>query len=379
MNRFDIHVNLGSFPGSKKGKQQRYISPQEMDEYFTSHNITHSLVLYNRDEYELLRELGTITKTKIYGVQCVMGIDKDNPTDENNLPVWDINTEGRSFKTGGYCYGIKIASNRGWWIRDEKVDSGIDYHNPIVDSIFSSLPKDSIVSMHTQGSTVTNPQRNDGPKTMLNYGAKYRELKFIINHCGDYGPALRVSRPGKEPNFWKYNGESFLRYINHRARVVESLTYTELGHNLFGDMSCYTYSKGEVASHNYYTMWTVGSDFPFSENLPLNYSTERENFLKWTDFIPDDNAVRFFESTHEELVQWCHERCDDSRATVNKHRKKRREERKREELTDVEQRMIIGRVDHIVDEKIIPYYEEYTSETHKQEFKDLLTDAIKYI
>ncbi len=124
MNRFDIHVNLGSFPGSKKGKQQRYISPQEMDEYFTSHNITHSLVLYNRDEYELLRELGTITKTKIYGVQCVMGIDKENPTDITKPFILDMGKE--------YVYGIKIASERGWWTDGTDVWSGIDYTDKYV-------------------------------------------------------------------------------------------------------------------------------------------------------------------------------------------------------------------------------------------------------
>lgn len=333
MNRFDIHVNLGAFPGSRKGKQQRYISPQEMNEYFLTHNITHSLVLYNRDEYNLLKELGDLTKTKIYGVQCVMGKDRDNPTDENNLPVWDVNIEGRSFKSGGYCYGVKFASARGWWLRNGEVTSGLDYTTQVVKTILQSLPEEAVVSMHTQGTTKGDPY--DSPRVMNFLAGKNRTLKFIVNHMGDYGPSLRVARPGKEPDFWKYDGESYLRWTSHRPNVASALWYCEQAFNMFGDMSCFTYDKGFLVSQRKYHMWTVGSDFPFTEKM-CSYTQEREQFSKWVDDMNDDNAVRFFESSMDELLQWSHDRNDVIRIENNEYKKQKRDERKLREDTSGE-------------------------------------------
>jgi hypothetical protein len=377
MNRFDIHVNLGSFPGSKRGKKQRFISPKEMDEYFISHGITHSLVLYNRDEYELLRELGSISKTKIYGVQTVMGPTKENPTDESNLPTLDINIEGRSYTTGGYCYGIKLASNRGWWLRDGEVTSGIDYMSKTVDSIVSQVPKNSIVSMHTQGSV--KPIQSDSPKNILHYAFRYPNLKFILNHCGDYGPALQVSRPSTKGDFFKSNGSFYKRFISHSPVVKEGLEYCQHTYNIFGDMSCYTSQKGWIVKDDEYTQWAVGSDFPFSENFGIEYTSERNNFQKWTLTIPDNNAVKFFESNIEELIEWCHERNLRHNELGREHRKKikmLKTEKEEPGIHHQEERMIIGRVDYITDEIVYDYFEEYALQEHKDTFKNYLSQAI---
>jgi hypothetical protein len=323
--KFDIHVNLGAFPGSRKAKVQRYISPKEMDEYFRTHKITHSLVLYNRDEYDLLKELGEITDTKIYGVQSVMGPTKEEPTDEDNLPELDVNIEGRSFLSGGYCYGVKIASNRGWWIRNEEVTSGLDYSTPVMKRILSQLPKGAIASIHTQGTTKGNPY--DGPRMINWLGGKFRDVKFIMNHLGDYGPSLRTARPGIKTGFFKQDGEAYLRWTSHRPVVESGLWICEQSFNIFGDTSCFTYDKAYLVSTRKYEMWTVGSDFPFTEKM-CSYTQEREQFKKWVDDLNDNNAVRFFESSMDELLEWSHQRNEKVRLEALDIKKKRRDERK---------------------------------------------------
>ena len=380
MIRFDIHVNLGSFSGSKKGKQQRYISPKEMNEYFITHKITHALVLYNRDEYHLLKELGDMSDTKVYGVQTIMGPTKEDPTDENNLPILDVNHSDKSFLWGNYCYGVKIASNRGWWLRDGEVTSGIDYMTSTVDKIISMVPDNGICSIHTQGTV--KAVVSDGPKNILHYSFKYPKVKFIMNHCGDYGPALQVSRPSAKGDFFKSNGQFYKRFISHQPRVKEGLDYCEHTYNIFGDMSCYTTQKGWIVKDDEYNQWCVGSDFPFSENFGINYTAERDYFEKWTVNIPDDNAVRFFESSIDELIEWCHERNLDYNEQGRKHRqiiKEYKQERELFQLQPEEERLLIGRVDHIMDEVIMDYYLQYEDSKYKHHFKKLLTQAISEI
>ena len=98
--RFDMHVNLRAFPASRRGKQQRDITPQEMADYFKEHNVTHALVLYNRDDYAELDQLASLTDTKCYGVQCIFGPTREEPTDLNSTFELDVNIEGRSFLSG---------------------------------------------------------------------------------------------------------------------------------------------------------------------------------------------------------------------------------------------------------------------------------------
>lgn len=282
MTRFDIHVNLGSFPGSKKGKQQRYISPKEMAEYFRTHNITHSLVLYNRDEYELLRELGKITETKVYGVQCVMGT-QESPTDITKPFDFDIGKE--------FVSGIKIASERGWWTDGEEVWSGINYTDKYIVKLLKQLPDNTLISLHTQGTT--NINNTATPMTILNLSKKFRKLKFVMNHGGDYGPALQVAKPSKKRFV---NGEgvtNYYRNVSHRMIIESGLICSEFLPNVFIDSSCWTYPKGLVYKN--YSQWCVGSDFPFSESFGINYTSERKKFEKITN-IPDDKGVYFFET-----------------------------------------------------------------------------------
>jgi len=302
-HRFDIHVNLGAFPSSKRGKQARFISPKEMNEFFLSQEITHALVLYNNDEYELLRELGRLTETKIYGVQNIMGRE-DNPT--NIKKPFELHT-GRE-----YVYGVKIASNRGWWTDGVEKWAGCDYNDPYVQKIFKQLPKNSIVSAHTQGTA--NTKNIATPLWFATMSTKYPHLKFIMNHGGDYGPALQVSRPSDKQRHKDNYVQLLNRHTNHKAIVLQGIELAEGLHNVFVDSSCYSVIKGLY--YRDYTQWCVGSDFPFAENFGVDYKEQRFLFEK-ANTIPDDQAVWFFESDVDELFEVKSKRTRDAIVKYN--------------------------------------------------------------
>lgn len=317
MNRFDIHVNLRAFAGSRRGKQQRDVTPEDMAQYFETHSITHSLVLYNRDDYKDLEKLSTLTSTKIYGVQCMFGPTQEDPTDIDTIPELDVNVEGRSFLSGGHCYGVKFASERGWWKRGDEVQSGMCYNkDKIVRKVLDQLPKNAIVSMHTQGTS--KPDNTSRPMMLTVLATKYTHLKFIINHTGDYGPSATIAKPSVKRIL---NGEgmsNLLRHVSHRMIIRGGLEATQWYHNLFGDMSCCTPVKAYMAKD--YDQWCAGSDYPFSENFDINYTNERKMFEKCTD-IPDDNAVHFFETDIDQLMterlEWHQEYFDNQKEFRN--------------------------------------------------------------
>lgn len=287
MTRFDIHVNLGQFPCSRKGKSPKYVSPKDMYEYFLRQNITHALVLYNRDEYHLLEELISYTDTKVYGVQCIMGT-KYSPTDITKPFKFDLGKEG--------VVGIKIASERGWWTNGKEVWSGINYTDKYITKLLKQLPDNTVVSLHTQGTT--NINNTATPMTILNLSKKFRQLKFVMNHGGDYGPALQVAKPSKKRFV---NGEgvtNYYRNVSHRMIIESGLICSEFLPNVFIDSSCWTYPKGLVYKN--YSQWCVGSDFPFSEGFGIDYRSERKKFEK-SSTIPDDKGVYFF-NTHIDKI-----------------------------------------------------------------------------
>jgi hypothetical protein len=275
MNRFDIHVNLRAFPGSRRGKQQRDVTPEDMAQYFETHQITHALVLYNREDYKELEKLQSITPTKCYGVQCMFGPTEETPTDINTVPTLDVNTEGRSFLSGGSCYGVKFASERGWWKRGDVVESGMDYNqDKIVRKVLDQLPKNAIVSMHTQGTS--KPDNTASPMMITVLATKYTHLKFIMNHTGDYGPSATIAKPSEERIINGQGMPNLLRHVSHRMIV-----------------------KAELARG--YDQWCAGSDYPFSEGFDINYTNECKMFTKYVE-IPDDNAVHYFETDVDQLL-----------------------------------------------------------------------------
>lgn len=300
MIRFDMHVNLRAFPASSRGQQQRDITPEEMADYFKTHNVTHALVLYNRDDYAELERLAKLTPTKCYGVQCVFGPTEQTPTCINTVPELDVNIEGRSFLTGGHCYGIKLASERGWWDRDGVVDSGLDYFkDKVVKKVLSSLPKNAIASFHTQGTS--KPDNTASPMMIAVFAKNYPNVKFIMNHGGDYGPSSTAAKPSSKRILDGSGAGNLLRHISHRMIIKSALECAEFYHNVFIDFSCFTVAKGTAVAEGGYRQWCVGSDFPFSENFPIHYTNERTNFEKYSD-IPDQEAVDFFEIDNDILL-----------------------------------------------------------------------------
>ena len=355
MNKFDIHVNLGSFPGSKRGKRQRHITPKEMNEYFISHGITHSLVLYNRDEYNLLEELGNLTDTVIYGVQCIMGT-KENPTDINKPLTLDVGKK--------YVSGIKIASERGWWTNGKEVWSGIDYTDKYVSKLLKTLPKNTVVSLHTQGGN--KPTNTSTPLTITNYACKFPELKFVINHGGDYGPKTQTARPSHERILNREGMGNLLRNVTHKMVIRTGLESSQNLPNVFVDSSCYTIPKGEM--YREYDQWCVGSDFPFSDNHGINYTSERDLFEK-SCRIPDSNGVDFFNLTIEELTYRQFEYYSKTRQEFNSLKKN---------INDDEERVLIGLVDTQLDtiEEIV---EDLKERKLDGVYKEMLLQNIKNI
>lgn len=300
MIRFDMHVNLRAFPASNRGSQQRDITPEEMAQYFKEHSITHALILYNRDDYSELEKLANLTPAKCYGVQCVFGPTKENPTDINTVPELDVNIEGRSFLSGGHCYGIKLASERGWWKKSEDlVEAGIDYHKDrIVKKVLATLPDNAIASFHTQGTS--RPDNTASPMMLAVLAKSFPNIKFIMNHGGDYGPSSTAAKPSTKRILDGTGSGNLLRHISHRMIVKSALEAAEWTHNIFIDFSCFTVAKACMAVESGYKQWCVGSDFPFSENFPINYTVERNYFEKYVD-IPDKEAVHYFEADTKEL------------------------------------------------------------------------------
>ena len=300
MNRVDLHVNLRAFPASSRGNQQRDITPEEMASYFKTHNITHALVLYNREDYGELEKLAKLTPTKCYGVQCIFGPTEELATDINTVPELDVNIEGRSFLSGGHCYGIKLASERGWWNRDGEIMSGLDYHkDKIVKKVLSKLPKNAVASFHTQGTS--KPDNTASPMMIAVLAKNFPHVKFMMNHGGDYGPSSTAAKPSAKRILDGTGAGNLLRHISHRMIVKSALECAEFTHNIFIDFSCFTVAKGTAVAEGGYRQWCVGSDFPFSENFPIHYTNERNYFEKYAD-IPDDEAVEFFETDNDILL-----------------------------------------------------------------------------
>ena len=168
--RFDIHTNIGQFPGSKKGVPV-YCSVDNMVEYLIRNDITHHICLYPYNGYHLLEDLQLkLPDVQHYGLQCVMGVDEDNPTDIKNLQL-DILDGNKTL-----CKGVKIASHRGWWLIKNKIQSGIDYGSQsriIRKHILDVLPDNCIISWHLQGDPICNSGSTPMHSSLHQYGVRF--------------------------------------------------------------------------------------------------------------------------------------------------------------------------------------------------------------
>ncbi len=120
--KFDIHLNLEQFPTSRNSDTKIYSSVDDLAEFIKRNEIGAAVTLYPRDGYHYMEQLAQKTPDVThYGVQVLMGVDENDATDIKALKI------DASDSSKVYCKGIKIASHRGWWNRDGKIDSGLDY------------------------------------------------------------------------------------------------------------------------------------------------------------------------------------------------------------------------------------------------------------
>jgi len=247
-----------------------------MTSFLVENNITHAIILYPRDGYTYLSQVAKHSPTtQIWGLQVLMGVDKDSPTNLKSLTL----DAGDPFKP--LCKGIKIASHRGWWDKDGVVDSGFDYgsQSRALNKILNQLPDDSIVSMHLQGDPIFNSASI--PQTVATYAYKYPHLKFIMNHCGDYGQGGLSNKPSKYLTVDKQGNDNLFpafRYAHHHALIQAAITYANLSHNIYLDSSVLTPTKLELLESC--DRWGLGSDYPFQKKSDLFIKEEKKAVSK---------------------------------------------------------------------------------------------------
>ena len=304
--RIDGHTNLGIFPSSKQSRTHISAGVAEYVEYFKLNQITHNVCLYPRDEYHLLEELAEKTpNVKHYGIQVLMGADAEHPTDIKN-PSIDILDKSKNYKNGGLCWGVKLASHRGWWIKDGQAKPGLDYglERDDIIKIFKQLPANALVSMHTQGSPHFNIAAT--PLSIAMYAYNNPTLKFIMNHAGDFGGAFAAKPATYE---WKKKtGQVSLqpafRFGHSRASISAACEYAKHQHNILPESSCFCKDKPIFFKELKY--WLLGSDYPFFGNKLLftrQYSLFCKAMGKNVVDKAMENAIIWLETDVEKLRQ----------------------------------------------------------------------------
>lgn len=318
--KVDIHTNLEWFPTSQSSDTRIYASVDDTVEFLRSNGVTVNFCMYPRDEYHRLEELVSKSpEIKHIGVQVLMGRDADDATDMSMLKL-DVNDPDKSFTNGGHCYGIKIASHRGFWKRSKEVyeahrditgkntglfkrveeevrTSGFDYgrgDSRTLTKWIRSMPDNSIVSMHMQGDSIYNSASI--PTTVGSYAYKNPSKKFIINHCGDFGQGGMSNKPKNYKTITKKGEENFFpafRHAHSKGTIDSAVHLANDLHNVLLDTSVYTPFKGEMMKDC--RRWAIGSDYPFQVK-----DTSKGSNL----FIKEEN--KFIRDLGEKAVEECH-------------------------------------------------------------------------
>lgn len=303
--RFDIHLNVGKvYRTEKPGSVEMFYTGKEIADFVNYYGITHGVCIY--DKYENLKELMDNTDAKIYGVQWI--VDKDQ--------TLDVGKEG--------WYGIKLHSHRGyrdaskycWKSKGKKGDRGslsygLHYSDKYVKDILETLPKNSLVYMHTQG--WPSPDNRARPEHLFMLATEFNNLKFIMGHSGMYGgiqsalPGLKEI-PSYRPKGFNVHQRSIRTWGDCVVRFNTSVIYSNLIHNLFLDSSCYTPDK--ALAYMSCDRWCIGSDYPFGKNKPRNSEGNvedshytREDFEKAYAWNFNKQYDKFSKVLGEERVQ----------------------------------------------------------------------------
>lgn len=320
--KVDLHTNLEQFCTSRSSDSLVYASIQETAQYLIDNEIDVNFSLYPRDGYYMLEELAKLTpNVKHIGVQVLMGISEDDATDMDTLQL-DVCNEERSFTNGGMCYGIKIASHRGWWVREKEEyvahtdltgkktglyerkvikfnTSGFDYgkgDSRQLSKWIQQLPDNSIVSMHMQGDPIQNSASM--PYTVGMYAYKNPTKKFIVNHCGDFGQGGLSNKPKNYVSIRKKDGEEnyfpAYRHAHHRSLIDMAINIANDMHNVLLDTAVYTPYKGKALAKC--RRWGIGSDYPFQKSKNL-FTNEEKKFIK-------DQSEESIKEVHKNCYRW---------------------------------------------------------------------------
>lgn len=318
--KVDIHTNLEWFPTSKSSDTRVYASVQQMADFLKVNEVTVNFCLYPRDQYHMLQKLADITPgIQHIGVQVLGGADADDATDPAKLEL-DVNDPNKSFKNGGLCHGIKIASHRGWWTKDEETNSGFCYGNGTGGQLYNgrqltkwlrAMPKGSICSMHMQGDPINNSA--SVPTTVGMYAYKNPDIKFIINHAGDFGQGGLSNKPKRYRTITKKDEVNFFpayRYAHSQGLILTAVTMANTMHNVMIDTSVYTPFKGKMMSKC--KTWAIGSDYPFqikADNERLK-STSKMMLNEEKKFVNDLGVERVVQC-HRDAYHWLTADIDD--------------------------------------------------------------------
>jgi len=302
--RVDIHTNLEWFPTSKNSNTRIHASVEQMANFLIGNEVDVNFCLYPRDGYHMLEKLAEMTPNiKHIGVQVLMGACAEDSTAYEKIgDCFDVNNDIRSFKNGGLCHGIKIASHRGWWNRGGEVTSGFDYgrgDSRQMNKWLKSLPEGAICSMHMQGDPIQNSASI--PSTVGMYAYKNPNVKFIINHAGDFGQGGLSNKPKRYKTITKAGDENFFpayRYAHSQGLIQTAVAMANTMHNVMLDTSVYTPFKGEMMGKC--RNWAIGSDYPFQ--IPAD-----NDRLKSTSKMMLNEEKKFIKVLGEERVEQAHE------------------------------------------------------------------------
>lgn len=302
--KIDIHTNLEWFPTSKSSNTKIYASVQQMADYLILNEVDVNFCLYPRDQYHMLEKLAELTPNiEHIGVQVLMGADAEDATNVDNINL-DVNNPERSFKNGGMCHGIKIASHRGWWNRKGVIDSGFDYgrgDSRLLTKWLREMPEGSICSMHMQGDPIQNSASI--PTTVGMYAYKNPNIKFIINHAGDFGQGGLSNKPKKYKTVTKKGEVNFFpayRYAHSQGLIATAVAMANTMHNVMIDTSVFTPFKG-IAMQSCKS-WAIGSDYPF-QIKPDNDKLKSKSKM----FLNEEK--KFINAIGEDAVKKCHKRA----------------------------------------------------------------------
>ena len=270
--KFDMHTNLGSFPGSETGGKVHNCTVGQLAEHINKHELTHAVVLYPYDGIKMLEELSTEVDAKLYGMQCAFFNHKPEFGHYPELGELELHTDHPLWA------GMKWHSHRGYYNINGEIQNGIDYgKGRLLNKVLKRLPKGSVNHLHTQGTA--SPYNTSSPMSIANLAAKNPYLKFILSHAGDYGPRAFTAKPsaivGKDDKC-----STLLGHLKHRMAVASSVEVANTMHNVFLNASNFTVDKARILKGT--KRWCVGTDIPFADAQYYDFGKEESDFFKFT-------------------------------------------------------------------------------------------------